>query len=134
MLTIFTSSMVYVGADAVDISRGAAKAKFLHLAPSQEILSPVLEARRAAERLTDVVAAQAMESAAWSVYSPKYVAEQRALFAADRVAYDELLEMECVTLRCFCNLKRWPGHCHRIVLASILVVGFGATYAGERRT
>ena len=102
-------------------------------APSQTILSPALAARKRAvdvqSRAPDV--ALAVETAAWKVYVPAYTAEMRVSYVKHRDAWDRLLARDEVTLCCFCNLTKFPLHCHRVLLGNLLAK-CGAEYHGER--
>ncbi len=134
-LVIATANInTYGRADRFDITRGTGTGDGLLFAPSHEILAPAIAARKQAEkhlRAGNERQAMVVENAAWRTYEPLYVEEMRASARAHRDVWDRLLARERVTLVCFCDLTKWPaGHCHRVVLAGLLVK-FGATYEGE---
>jgi hypothetical protein len=133
----------YVGADRLDITRKSATDEGIAFAPSWGILTAALDARRKADECMKGAqrdgavgalhraTAWEIESAAWTEYEPRYVDEMRRSYEAHRDRWRALLARERVTLVCFCNLARWPGHCHRVILAGLLVK-CGAEYVGER--
>ncbi len=142
-LRVFTARLSYVGVDRLDITRKSATDEGIAFAPSWGILTAALDARRKADECMKGAqrdgavgalhraTAWEIESAAWTEYEPRYVDEMRRSYEAHRDRWRALLARECVTLVCFCNLARWPGHCHRVILAGLLVK-CGAEYVGER--
>lgn len=64
---------------------------------------------------------------AWREYAPRYVAEMRLSYRANRAAWDALVARERVVLTCYCVA---PAECHRTLLAEILGK-LGAELRGE---
>lgn len=148
-LRVWTARVSYRGADRLDITRKSAGPAGLPFAPSWAILRPALDARRRAQEIARVASssfgeecddpgdhgaeeAASIEAEAWERYVPAYTAEMRASYRVNVEAWKELLARREVTLCCYCAAP--PGgelHCHRRVLASLLVK-CGAVYEGER--
>jgi hypothetical protein len=117
---IWTARVNYRGPDRLDITRKSAGPSGLPFAPSWAILGPALARRRAGD-------VEAIANA-WPQYAADYTAEMRRSYVEQRAAWDQLLARSEVTLVCYCTD---PAHCHRTVLAGLLVKA-GATYHGER--
>ena len=142
-LKVYTARIDYRGDDRFDITRGKASGDGLAFAPSNAILQPALADRKRAEECMEGACrdgaigalhratALDIEAKAWAKYAPAYVEEMRVSYRTQRGAWDRLLAQSRVTLVCFCNLAKYPGHCHRVLLAELLVA-CGAEYMGER--
>lgn len=153
-LRVWTARISYRGADRLDVTRKSKDAIGLAFAPSESILWPTLELRHVSEALCNAAAlarkngadervaegeraARIIEDAAWKLYTPLYLAEQRVGYGSRktpgilRYAWDNVLAREEVTFCCFCNLTTCMGHCHRLLLAGAFEK-LGATYLGER--
>lgn len=96
--------------------------------------------------------ADRIERAAWAAYVPLYVEEMRASYRANRDAWERLLSFSDVALGCYCA-DHWialrdgeeapvvvlggeriaidVGHCHRRVLAAVILPRLGAVDGGE---
>jgi len=118
---IYTARIGYKGGDALDITRRSAGPIGIVLAPSWEILSPVLALRRQ----------KAMSDAAWERYKLAYAAEMETSLKRWPQHWARILARPEVTLVCYCSdfLR-----CHRSLAADLLVkasngVGY---YRGER--
>lgn len=128
---------VYVGTDALDITRKSGRGVGLALAPTWAILRPALDARTraqallAAPLLTPYAVAEAaqIEADAWATYLPAYLAEMRQSYVVQRDAWNLLLVCPLLTLCCYCTD---PERCHRTVLARTILPTLGCTYGGER--
>lgn len=140
-LRVSTARVSYCGADRFDVTRGSGRGDGLAFAPSTTILAPALAARKLAEACLRKGAprqAASIEDAAWAVYAPLYVAEMRAGYGKrdapgpHREAWDRLLARERVVLVCFCDVEKWRGHCHRVLLARDILPKFpNVVYEGE---
>lgn len=119
-LRVHTARVSYSGLDRLDVTRKSAGPDGIPFAPSWSILGPALKLRRrqGARRLRS----------AWPQYAADYTAEMRRSYRDQRAAWERLLARFEVTLVCYCTD---PAHCHRTVLAEMLV-RLGATYHGER--
>lgn len=135
-LVVRTARIGYVGGDALDVTRKSARGDALAFAPSWSILRPALDARtRAAEasklwwsNLAESDEGPAILAASWAAYVPAYLAEMRASYRANRGAWEALLARPSVVLLCYCTD---PEHCHRTLLARLILPKLCATYAGE---
>lgn len=115
---VYTARMGYRGEDGLPVTRKVVThPDGLPFAPSLPLLDEFLAHRRAGRG-----------EAMWPEYERRYTAEMRASYCKSRGAWDALLAREEVTLLCFCHD---PSHCHRGILARLLV-RCGATYEGER--
>lgn len=120
--TIYTARVSYKGPGRYDCTRKSGSP----FAPSWELLNGYL-AKRKAGTLTD---------ADWTEYSASYIGEMRKLWILQRHTWHGLsvfARNEGVVLVCYCTDST---HCHRTVLAELLVDAgerFGAifTYKGE---
>ncbi len=153
-LRVWTARVSYRGADRLDVTRKSTDPIGIVFAPSESILWPTIELRHVAESLCKAAslarkngadervsegekAARIIEDAAWKLYTPLYLAEQRAGYGSRktpgplRSAWDSVLAREEVTFCCFCNLATCMGHCHRLLLAGAFE-RIGAQYMGER--
>ncbi len=116
---IHTARVSYRGDDRLDVTRKSGR-EGLALAPSWELLRPVLVARtRSAREYAE----------AWERYVVGFTVEMRTSYRANRAAWDALLAREVVTLCCYCTD---PERCHRTLLARDILSKLGATYGGER--
>ena len=116
---LHTARYSYAGPDRLDITRQGNDPRGVVLAPSWDILGPVLQARQRG-LLTDAV---------WHTYRLDYIAEMRASFA--RTGWREIIASAELTLVCFCpDAER----CHRSIAAELLVKATrgAAQYRGER--
>ena len=83
--------------------------------------------------------AAALEDAAWAVYAPLYVEEQRMSYGKrgvrgpHRDVWERVLGLERLVVECYCDVDKWgPGHCHRILLARDILPKFpNVVYEGE---
>lgn len=145
-----TSRVSYGGPDRLDVTR-ASGTEGLFLAPSVELLAPVLRARkeleRASERLDALheqpllravnglasakdAFARARDAfdAAWEQYRVGFTAEMRVSYRQNAEQWRALLERPRVVLCCFCvDAER----CHRTLLARSILPTLGATFGGE---
>lgn len=118
-MILYTARYSYAGSDRLDITRQGNDPRGVLLAPSWDILGPVLQARQRG-LLTD---------AAWQTYRLDYIDEMRSSYA--RTGWREILASAELTLVCFCpNAER----CHRSVAAELVVKASRgcAQYLGER--
>ncbi len=118
-------------ADRLDITRKSGT-EGLPFAPSWDILSPALAARKRADGLrfgSDAVLADKIETDAWAKYVPAYLAEMRESYKRSRWVWDAVLARESVTLVCYCTNGR---RCHRYLLGGVLG-RLGARVLGEVR-
>lgn len=116
-LQVHTARISTRDPDRFDVARKTAK-EGLFLAPSWDILSPVLLARRSGTPETEV----------WAFYVRAYRLEMRRSYVQFRGLWDALLRRERVVLTCFC---RDPSHCHRSILREHILPRLGAVDAGE---
>ena len=129
-LAVYTARIGTRDPDRFDVTRRSAGPEGLPFAPSWDILRPALDARRQAEQLRaggHLAGADAVEAAAWATYEPLYREEMRASYRKVRPAWDALLARRRAVLCCYCVD---PAHCHRRLLAAILVT-LGAEDRGE---
>jgi uncharacterized protein YeaO (DUF488 family) len=139
-LVVRTARVSHKSDDVLDVTRKSGK-DGLFLAPSWELLGPMLRVRKAmndariakikspsdsAQRLlADTTLAF---SEAWDAYIQGYLQEMRASYRQRAADWKKLLERESVTLVCYCTD---PFHCHRTLLATRVLPALGALYAGE---
>ena len=131
-LRVFTARVSYCGPSRLDITRKGNDPDGVAFAPSWPLLNEAMAARHRAEDALKGAhrdhpvgamhreAAHRIEEEMWQAYAPRYVAEMRASYVAHRGAWDAVLRREVVTLVCFCDLAKWPGHCHRVLCADLL--------------
>ena len=142
-LRVHTARISYRGADALDITRKGNDAVGVVFAPSWKILNDAMKARADAEECLKGAnrdgavgalhraTAYEIEDRMWAVYLPKYTEEMRESYRVHRDVWEEVLARPKVVLTCFCDVVKWKSHCHRVVLAGLLVK-CGAVYEGER--
>lgn len=147
ILHVYTARVSCRDPERLDITRKSG-ASGIVFAPSWSILRPVIDARRAADRLMtearraredrDTQVARSFEAealhveeAAWTVYVPAYREEMLASYREQRPAWLRLLARPRVVLCCYCDTAS-DGvlRCHRRLLAGHLV-RLGAVDAGE---
>jgi len=116
-LQVHTARISTKDPDRFDVARKTAK-EGLFLAPSWDILSPVLLARRSGTPEAEV----------WAFYVRAYRLEMRRSYVQHRESWDALLRRERVVLTCFC---REPSQCHRSLLREHILPRLGAVDAGE---
>lgn len=117
---IFTAHVRYMGMDRLQITRRQNRDLLgLLFAPSNEILSQMLEARR---RSADD--AEAM----WDWYTERYLEEMIVSYDNHRDSWQRLLLLPEVTLCCFCHDA---SRCHRTLAAGFLGA-IGGDVRGER--
>lgn len=129
-LHVHTARMSYCGPDRFDITRKSGCVEGRIFAPTWATLGPALRSRKAVDDLRAAGYnhnAGQIEAAAWDRYVPLYTAEMRVSYQRRRVAWNGLLARERVVLVCYCTD---PNHCHRRLLAGILVK-LGAVDEGE---
>lgn len=118
-LKVYTARVSYHGGDRLDVTRKSAPPEGIIFAPSDGLLWPYIEKRRAGA-LTDQDHAE---------YKKSYLAEMRASYHANTDAWKALLAKGEVTLCCYC---REPDHCHRTILGRDVLAKLGAEFCGER--
>jgi len=154
--TVFSSSPMYRGPDALDITRlGIVDKKpdphGVLFAPSWGILKPYLEARKewealeleagdlgrmweGAERIATYAQADRMKRETWAWYKPAYTQEMRDCYKAHRSAWQAELARARRCFLCFCPIDKTKPieeqHCHRVILRGIFVK-LGAADGGE---
>lgn len=116
-LQVHTARISTRDPDRFDVARKTAK-EGLFLAPSWDILSPVLLARRSGTPEAEV----------WAFYVRAYRLEMRRSYVQHRESWDALLSRSRVCLVCFCLD---PKHCHRSILREHILPRLGAVDAGE---
>lgn len=133
-LVVRTARVASDRGDRLDITRKSGR-EGLFLAPSWELLNPVLVARkaldaaRAARTDADELARATLGFVeAWDAYVVGYRDQMRASYRSHRDAWDALLARSSVTLVCYCTDHL---HCHRTLLATQILPALGAHYAGE---
>ena len=134
-LKVFTSTIGYAGDDALDVTRGRGTGDALVFAPSWEILRPVVDSRSAVPQLMSVHGlsleeAKALVDEQWKIHEVAYLREMKASYRQNTAVWKALLARDRVTAKCFCDLAKWPGRCHRLLLAGMLAK-CGAEYLGE---
>lgn len=139
-LQVFTAQFRYSGPDRLDITRSSAHNMGVVMgldvpgaifAPSWAIVDQFRHRMESAGRLQAYGRNQTADHllrAAWDTYSVAYKKEMRESYKLHSPGWEKILKMESATLVCFCPR---PEHCHRIILARILVK-LGAEYFGER--
>lgn len=116
-LQVHTARINIKDPDRLDVTRKSGT-DGLFLAPSWDILGPVLLARRSG---TD-------ERAVWAVYTKGYLLEMRDSYRKEREKWEALLARQRVVLTCFCHD---PTHCHRHLLRTRILPRLGAIDCGE---
>jgi uncharacterized protein YeaO (DUF488 family) len=105
---LWTARIGYRGADGLDITRKSATMPGLVLAPSWDLLSPFLHARK--ER--------GLTAEDWTRYSRLYRDEMRDSFARWSAEWRTILARPEITLLCYCADA---SRCHRSLAASLIV-------------
>lgn len=121
-MDIHTARINYQGADRLDITRKSGGPIGIVLAPSWEILAPVLNARRQ----------KTMGNSEWERYKRAYIDEMRTSYQTWPQHWERILARPEVTLVCYCaDFLR----CHRSLAADLLVKASkgAAFYRGERK-
>jgi len=115
---LHTARYSYAGPDRLDITRQGADPRGIVLAPSWDIIKPVLAERQ-----------NGLSAARWDRYVIDYTAEMRASYAG--TGWTELYACAEFTFVCFCTD---PMRCHRTIAADLFVrAGRGRVqYLGER--
>jgi hypothetical protein len=100
-------------------------------APSWDILRPAIAGRKLIEA---GLGNADTEMNLWATYWPAFRDEMRESYVVNRNAWDWVLigaegepPRESVCLQCVCNLERYPGHCHRLLVAEYMAKA-GAEY------
>jgi hypothetical protein len=109
-LTLHTARITYSGSGRLDVTRKAGSI----FAPSWPLV-------------------MAGKAKGWAFYVPRYEAEMRRSYQRHKAEWLALLERERLVLCCYCAR---PEHCHRTLLAQMLVKvgqaqGIKVNFAGE---
>ena len=112
MAEIWTARVTYSGADRVEVTAKAGSV----FGPSWTLLNRFLAMRKGGRETEQT----------WTEYTNAYLAEMRVAYRGNKGAFHDLARSNA-TLVCYCT----GTHCHRFLLAEILVK-LGATYHGER--
>jgi uncharacterized protein YeaO (DUF488 family) len=135
-LELWTAQYGYRGPDRLDVTRRGAEVRARRgeppgpgaaFAPSRALLDD-FRRREAAQGRTDAL---------WSWYAAAYRGEMRLSWVHARAQWEFALAQGQLTLVCFCNLAGGPPHCHRVLLADLLVaagvaLGRAVSPRGER--
>lgn len=110
----------------LDITRKTSGPDGRPFAPSPGILWPIIDKRHRGT----------LTSRDYSEYRAAYIQEMGGSFKRDRAAWMVLLDREEVTIGCYCHSAEDATHCHRVVLAWLLLqaarrLGVHLRYLGE---
>lgn len=112
--------------ELLDITRKTSGPAGRPFAPSPGILWPIIDKRHRGT----------LTSRDYSDYRAAYIREMGDSYKRNRAAWAALLEREEVTLGCYCHRPEDASHCHRVVLAWLLLqaasrLGSRVQYLGE---